>query len=269
MHITRTREYLKDVRTKEEELEYLRHLRQSLNYQANEMRKDVYGQGLTAVQVHVKKERLRRQTLTVNGEIKDKEENIGDWKRIRVRECMGLMFSGLLECSEKNTVVAMLGHTIIGNLSTGMTPPGLPQVYYSGKPQVEYFGVEAGRRLDNVSFPAGGVGDEAEQPPNEGGTDGIRRRPLPQNLPPKVPPKPITTVESQRGTTNNCNRHPHFSDTIGGQIQPDLELVHQFHVCSQCSALTISISSIIGPVVPGLLIILPRPESLFQCHLSK
>ena len=199
--------------------------------------------GRTQYRLNTERARLQREILAIDTEIRDTEKTFGDRKRIQVKEWKSNIFGALLECSEKGTVVATLGRTIIGNLSTGTTPPVLPLAHYSGKLQVGSPEVEAGRRLDNVSspVPAGRVGDETELPSNEGRTDGIPMLPLPHNVPPKVLPKPTTAVESQRGTTNNRSQYPqfadthpqfasthtHFTDTIGGQIQLDLELVDQ------------------------------------------
>lgn len=183
---------------------------------------------------------LEREIFAVDAELKDKEENFGECKRTQVKEWNGLIFSALLECSEKGTVIAMLGRTIIGNFFTATTRPSLPQAHSSDKSQIEPLGVEAGPRLDNIFFPAGRVGDEAELPSNEDDADGIPRSSL--QAPPNVPPNHNAAVESQRVVIDTRSQHPHPANTTRGQIQPDLELVDQIHVHSPCSTLTISTS---------------------------
>jgi len=95
---------------------------------------------------------LREQIRTLDVEIMDEEANLGDWKRTKAREWMGILFGGLLECSEKGAVVATFGRTIIGYVSTEKSQPGLPRATYSGHSQVEPLVVEAERELHKISF---------------------------------------------------------------------------------------------------------------------
>ena len=95
---------------------------------------------------------LREQISTLDAEILDEEANIGDWKRVKAMEWMGVLFGSLLECSEKGTVVATFGRTIVGYVSTEKTKPGLPRAHYSSHSQVEELVVEAERELHKISF---------------------------------------------------------------------------------------------------------------------
>ena len=53
---------------------------------------------------------LREQIRTIDTEILNEEASLGDWKRIKAREWMGVLFGALLECSETGAVVASAIH---------------------------------------------------------------------------------------------------------------------------------------------------------------
>lgn len=127
---------------------------------------------------------LREQIRTLDVEIMNEEASLGDWKRTKAREWMGVLFGALLECSEKGAVVATFGRTIIGYISTEKTQPGLPRAHYSGHSKVEPLVVEAERELHNVTF-VGEVGDESLQQPDE-----YRIGYIP-GLPPSSPSSPV------------------------------------------------------------------------------
>jgi hypothetical protein len=154
---------------------------------------------------------LREDIRTIHNKTVNEEASLDGWKRIKAREWMGILFGGLLECSEKGAVVATLGHTIIGNVPTETTQPGLPRAYYSGQSQLENPAVEAKRRHENISY-VGEVSDQAERPTDENHTGGVPRhrishsnplvqptaRPLPHPYaPPEHPndsrPPPLTS----------------------------------------------------------------------------
>ena len=123
-------------------------------------------------------------------EILGEEASFGDWKRAKAREWMGVLFGGLLECSEKGTVVATFGRDIIGYVSTEKTQPLHPRARYSGHAQVKDLVREAERGLEEISF-VGEVG--TLKSPNESriwDTPGIPRssftsliRPTPTRAP--------------------------------------------------------------------------------------
>lgn len=112
---------------------------------------------------------LLPEFLAIDVGVKDEEASISDWKRTKAKEWMGVLFGGLLECSEKGTVVATLGHAIIGN--SGTARPGLPRAYFSGESQVEPFVVEVERELHNVVK----ASDKVQRSSNENHTGGIPR----------------------------------------------------------------------------------------------
>ena len=130
---------------------------------------------------------LREQIRTLDVEIMNEEAGLGDWKRIKAREWMGVLFGGLLECSEKGAVVATFGRTIIGYVPTEKTQPGLPRAHYSDHSQVEPLVVEAERELHKISF-ISQVGDGALQPSDE-----YRIGDIP-GLPPPSPSSPVRSA---------------------------------------------------------------------------
>lgn len=153
---------------------------------------------------------LREQIRTLDIEIMNEEASLGDWKRFKAREWMGVLFGALLECSEKGAVVATFGRTIIGYVSTDKTEPGLPRAHYSGHSQVEPLVVEAERELHKISF-IGEVGDGSQQPPYHIGD-------IP-GLPPSSPTSPVwpTPMQPYASSTlpNNPPSNPYESNEFG------------------------------------------------------
>ena len=139
--------------------------------------------------------------LAIKADIKKEEAGFGEWKRTKARECMGILFGGLLECSEKGTIVATLGLATIGNLSTGTIQPGIPPGHYSGKSLIE----------QKV---------EAEQPPNEDRTGGIPSHSPPPRVPPKVPSKLGTSMGGQKtGSTSTRSQDPHLAQPVSQHLR--------------------------------------------------
>ena len=71
------------------------------------------------------------ERLIIDFEIKNKKASIRNFKRAKGREWMGVLFGGLLECNEKGSIVATLGHAIIQNLSAETTQQDPPRVPFS------------------------------------------------------------------------------------------------------------------------------------------
>ena len=168
---------------------------------------------------------IRDVIRAIEGEIK----NIEDRKHIKAREWMGALFGGLLECSEKGTVVATLGHTIIGNPFVQTAEPNLPRAHFSGESQAESLVVEASEReLDNISI-VDEIGSLPEQSPNEnraGGTPSPHPSPSVQPLPqPNTPPTPpINTLPpplDQLKPLDYSDLPP--SSELEGESQPTLD----------------------------------------------
>ena len=187
------------------------------------------------------------ERLIVDFEIKSKKATIRNFKRAKGREWMGVLFGGFLECNEKGSVVATLGHAIIRNLSAETTQQDLPRVHFSDESQVLSPMVEAERKPNNNSFVVR-AGDEAEQSSNKNRTGGTPRE-----------------------TTGTHSQHPHRADPIRGhQARPNVSSVNHPPACPWCSVLTISdTSSITGAIVPGILLMTSYPKALRQRHLSQ
>jgi hypothetical protein len=163
---------------------------------------------------------IRDQIRTLDDDITNEEVNLGDWKRTKAREWMGVLFGGLLECSEKGTVVAKFGRTIIGYVSTEKTEPGLPRARYSGHAQVRLLVAEAERELHKIASVIG-VGDGTLQPQSE-----VRIGDIPEDPPlsPSSPLQPTPTHPPQPHApstlpNNLLSNRQHLGDF--GEYNPD------------------------------------------------
>jgi len=93
---------------------------------------------------------LREQIRALDVGIVVEEASLGDWKRAKAREWMGVLLDGLFECSEKGSVVATSGRAIIECVPTYTTQPGLPRARYSGHSHVQHLAAEAERKLQRI-----------------------------------------------------------------------------------------------------------------------
>lgn len=144
---------------------------------------------------------FREQIRTLDVEIMNEEAALGDWKRIKAREWMGVLFGALLECSEKGTVVSTFGRTIIGYVSTEKTQPGLSRAHYTGHSEVEPLVVEAERELHKISF-VSEVGDGVQQLPGQYHIGDI------PGLPPSSPSSPVRPTPTQSYSSSTLPNHP-------------------------------------------------------------
>lgn len=147
---------------------------------------------------------LREQITTLDAEILDEEASIGDWKRVKAREFMGVLFGSLLECSEKGAVVAKFGRTIIGHVPVEETRPGFPRARYSGFSQVEPLIEEAEREIQKISFisEVGEVG-EVDALPDKFSADDIPGLPSPGSSPSHAPPAYTSLTHSSNTPINS------------------------------------------------------------------
>jgi len=109
---------------------------------------------------------LREEIRTLDAEIVDEGISLGDWKHTQAREWMGILFGGLLECSEKGVVVATFGRTIIQHVPTEETQQGPSRPHYSGHSLVELAVAEAERKLHSISL-VREAGDETARLPDQ------------------------------------------------------------------------------------------------------
>jgi len=242
-HIASVRECLKAVRTREEKLGELRRDRRSviskvdsadkkLNKMSPEDRNFQQQRGILMS--------LREEIRTLGTKILDEEASFGDWKRVKSKEWMVVLFSGLLECSAKGAVVATSGGAVVECVPVdAVTQPGLPRAQYSGHSQVELLMVEAEDMLckissageagasfvneANVSFvgevDVSDVGNGTPQPPN-----GLHTGDVPGNSPPS--PSSPTEPHASSAPLNNhlipdhqpgppVEREPHRASFVG------------------------------------------------------
>ena len=106
--------------------------------------------------------RLREHVYTLDAEITNEEIGLGDYKRVKAREWMGVLFGALQECSEKGVVVAKSCRSVIGHISTETTQTGHARAQYADDSRVRTLVVEAERELQGILFTSE-VGDNAHQ----------------------------------------------------------------------------------------------------------
>jgi hypothetical protein len=253
VHIAYIRECLETLRTREEALEDMYRRRESLDSKANSAWKKTGG-SLGGNPLYMG---LLNELHAFDTKIANEKASLSDWKRIKGREWVGVLFGGLLECSEKGTVVATLAQEIIGNLPTETVQPGIPQAYSSGTSQTKPLVVKAERKLDNISYVVGRVGGEAELLFDENRTGGIPRHSPSHRIPPKVSSQQDTVVVDERDTTNTRSR-----------THRNVGLVDHFRIHLPCSALTVPTILVVGVVHPRFLPVTPYPRTMGQRHLS-
>ena len=134
---------------------------------------------------------LREQLRLLDAEIADEKVDLCNWKRVRAREWMGVLFGGLLKCSEKGTVVATFSRDILEYVPTEMPQPGLPRAHYSGHSHVESLVTEAERTLYKLSS-VSQVCDGTLQPSKGFGTGDVPGNPFLVTSSP-IQPTPVQT----------------------------------------------------------------------------
>jgi len=101
------REYLKSIRTREENLDDLKRRRKAVLSKADAAEKKLGRMNPEHKNVQQQAEMfnaLRAEIRTLDSEIMSEEAALGDFKRATTKHWMGLKFGGLLECTEKGTV---------------------------------------------------------------------------------------------------------------------------------------------------------------------
>ena len=159
---------------------------------------------------------LREQIHTLDLEIMNEKAKLGDFKRTKAREWMGILFGALLECSQKGTVVATFGRTITGYVPTDKTQPGPLRTHYTGHSEVELLVLEAELELHKISF-MGQVGDKFQQPSNQYHIVDIPGLPRP---PPSPPPPPMPIWPYPSFTLPEYKPHPQSRTDAPGPVPP-------------------------------------------------
>lgn len=101
------REYLKSIRTREENLDELKRRRKALSSKADTAEKKLGKMSPEHKNLHLQTDSLnvlRAEIRSLDSDIMTEEALLGDFKRTTTRQWMGLKFGALLECSEKGTV---------------------------------------------------------------------------------------------------------------------------------------------------------------------
>jgi chromosome segregation ATPase len=105
------REYLKSIRTREENLDELKRRRKTVSSKADAVEKKLSKMGPEHKNLHMQTDSLnvlRAEIRAIDSDIMSEEAALGDFKRSTTRQWVGLKFGGLVECSEKGTVRCIL-----------------------------------------------------------------------------------------------------------------------------------------------------------------
>ena len=100
------REYLKSIRTREENLDELKRRRKAVSSKADAAEKKLSKMSSEHKNLHLQTDSLnvlRAEIRSLDSEIMSEEASLGDFKRTTTRQWMGLKFGALLECSENFT----------------------------------------------------------------------------------------------------------------------------------------------------------------------
>ena len=108
---------------------------------------------------------LRKQICALDAEIVDETINLGEWKQVMAREWMGVLFGGLLECSENDSAIGRSGIAIVQSVPTWETQRSPLQPHDSGHSHAEPLVAEAERKPHSIP-PTSEAGDRTPQPPN-------------------------------------------------------------------------------------------------------
>jgi hypothetical protein len=105
------REYLKSIRTREENLDELKRRRKAVSSKADTAEKKLSKMSPEHKNLHMQTDSLnvlRAEMRSLDSDIMSEEAALGDFKRTTTRLWVGLKFGALLECSEKGTVRAII-----------------------------------------------------------------------------------------------------------------------------------------------------------------
>lgn len=154
-HIATVREQMKQVRTREENLEELKKQRKSLlskAYSADKKLSKMNGEHKNFQSQADALNRLREEIRGMDAEILQEEASLADLKRTNARSWMSIKLGALAECCEKGLIVSDLGKLVIAEIPQQKTEPGLPRAYYTGHANTEALVAEGRRRIDGVTF---------------------------------------------------------------------------------------------------------------------
>ncbi|KAH8110206.1 hypothetical protein DFH11DRAFT_1622840 [Phellopilus nigrolimitatus] len=154
-HEQTIREYMKAVRSREENLDELRRRRKAVSAKSDSAEKRLSKMGAEHKSLQQQTEllnNLREQIRNMDWEILSDEARLSDFKRSSTRNWMMLKFGGLLECAEKATIVSEIGKLVIEEIPLGTTQPGQVRAFYTGHEKTEKLIAEAQRCVAEVVF---------------------------------------------------------------------------------------------------------------------
>lgn len=147
------REYLKSIRTREENLDELKRRRKALSSKADTAEKKLGKMSPEHKNLHLQTDSLnvlRAEIRSLDSDIMTEEALLGDFKRTTTRQWMGLKFGALLECSEKGTIVGEYGKQVIAEIPEETTQPGMARSLYYGHLKTQSLVSEAHRCISEV-----------------------------------------------------------------------------------------------------------------------
>ncbi|TFY82380.1 hypothetical protein EWM64_g1634 [Hericium alpestre] len=156
-HEQAMRDHMKAVRSREENLDALRHRKKSMMSKADSAEKKLNKMSPEHKNLHAQTESLNRlqdEIRQLDSEIMTEEASLGDFKRSSTKTWMTLKFGGLQECCEKGVIVGDAGKVIIAEIPQDVTLPGSPRAFYTGQPRTDAAVQNAQRAVADVVFSA-------------------------------------------------------------------------------------------------------------------
>ncbi|KAF5367286.1 hypothetical protein D9615_010459 [Tricholomella constricta] len=147
------RDYLKLIRTREENLDDLKRRRKAVCSKAESAERKLSRMSPEHKNLTMQTDSLnalRAEIRSMDSEIMTEEAALGDYKRSNTRAWMGLKFGGLLECAEKGAIAGEYGKLIIAEIPEEHTQPGMARNLYYGRAKTEQLLSEAHRCISEV-----------------------------------------------------------------------------------------------------------------------
>ncbi|KAG5641090.1 hypothetical protein DXG03_006047 [Asterophora parasitica] len=147
------RDYLKSVRTREENLDDLKRRRKAVCSKAESAERKLSKMSPEHKNLTIQTDSLntlRAEIRNMDSEIMTEEAALGDFKRSTSKAWMGLKFGGLLECAEKGTIIGEYGKLIVTEIPEEHTQPGMSRTLYYGRAKTEQLLSEAHSCINEV-----------------------------------------------------------------------------------------------------------------------
>ncbi|KZT19420.1 hypothetical protein NEOLEDRAFT_1142097 [Neolentinus lepideus HHB14362 ss-1] len=241
-HTQTIRTNMKSIRTREESLLALNRRHKSLQSKCESADKKLSKMNPENKNVQAQMDlinKLREEIKDVEGEILAEEAALGDYKRVEVKEWMGIQFGGIGECGEVAVLIAHYGKLLIEAIPLGRTEPGLARTMYTGQDQTRSLTQQADDAIRRVefstfplsslpSFPSSGGGMNA---PTDRYQSPDRRQSIyaPSPLPPPTHPSmlssssPASSMPEPYSTTSSFPpppAHPQLVSTNSTRSRP-------------------------------------------------